>query len=212
MGKASWFLPRNPGPKEPDVHRSFGAALAPLLVLFLSAFAANADGERMYGTLSIGASVPEVSIAGVPSNTGANGDFGAAFGVQSSETFRWDVAEVRYVNFAGTDLGFGTSKSALSLGTTMNWGYFAESASVQPFVSLGLGAERLRYQNGADGLFKNDWAFQWSLGGGVSFNVSDKVGTAIRYRYSKTNRSTEGVDFSVNANVVTLEITYFGGP
>ena len=194
------------------MHRSFGAALAPLLVLFLSAFAANADGERMYGTLSMGASVPDVSVAGVPSDTGANGDFGAAFGVQSSETFRWDVAEIRYVNFAGTDLGFGTSQSALSLGTTMNWGYFAESAFIQPFASFGLGTERLRYQNGADGQFKSDWAFQWSFGGGISFNVSDKVGTAIRYRYTNTNRSTEGVDFSVNTNVVTLELTYFGGP
>jgi opacity protein-like surface antigen len=205
-------LPRNPGRKEPNVNRSFGAALAPFLVLFLSVFAANADDEHLYGTLSMGFSMPEVSVAGVPSATGTNGDFGAAFGVQSSETFRWDIAEIRYVNFAGTDLGFGTSRSALSLGTTMNWGYFAKSAFVQPFASLGLGAERLRYQNSADDALKNDWAFQWSFGGGFSFDVSDKLRTAIRYRYTNTNRSAEGVDFSVNTNVVTLEISYMGGP
>jgi opacity protein-like surface antigen len=205
-------LLRDSGPKEPNVNRLFGAALAPFLVLFLSVFAANADDERLYGTLSMGVSVPEVSVAGISSDTGANGDFGAAFGVQSSETFRWDVAEIRYVNFAGTDLGFGTSRSALSLGTTMNWGYFAKSGFFQPFVSLGLGAERLRYQNSADNALKNDWAFQWSFGGGISFDVSDKVRTAIRYRYTNTNRSAEGVDFSVNTNVVTLEITYMGGP
>ena len=97
------------------MHRAFAAILAPFLLLSLMAPAAQGEGARLYGSASIGFSLPDADLSGTQAASGANGDFGAAIGVQTSEVFRWDIAEVHYVNFSGTDLGFGTSRSSLAL-------------------------------------------------------------------------------------------------
>ena len=122
------------------MHRTTRTAVSILLASCLITATAHADGQRLYGTFSLGAAVPEVDLAGA--DPGASGDFGLALGIQTSETFRWDMVEVHYMNTAGTDLGFGTTRSNVTLGTTLNWGWFNPDARLNPFVSLGLGAAR----------------------------------------------------------------------
>jgi opacity protein-like surface antigen len=203
--------PLNPICKELDVHKKFGAILAPFL-FFVLVSASAAEGFRPYGTFSMGFSVPDATTGGVLAESGTNGSFGAAIGLETSDLFRWDIAEVRYVNFAGTDLGFGTSRSTVSLATTLNWGYFNKSARFQPYVSLGLGTERLRYYSNAKAQNASEWGFQWSLGGGIDLNVSENFRTGIRYRYSKSTRTIESTSYSLAAHAVTLEFSFRGGP
>ena len=193
------------------MHKKSGAILAPFL-FFVLVSASAAEGVRPYGTFSMGFSVPDATANEVQAESGTNGNFGAAIGIQTSDLFRWDIVEVRYVNFAGTDLGFGTSRSAVSLATTLNWGYFAESARFQPYLSLGLGTERLRYYINAKAQGANEWGFQWSLGGGIDQNASDNFRTGIRYRYSKSTRTIESTKYSLAAHAVTLEFAFRGGP
>ena len=193
------------------MHKKSGAILAPFL-FFVLVSASAAEGVRPYGTFSMGFSVPDATANEVQAESGTNGNFGAAIGIQTSDLFRWDIVEVRYVNFAGTDLGFGTSRSAVSLATTLNWGYFAESARFQPYLSLGLGTERLRYYSNAKAQDANEWGFQWSLGGGIDLNASDNFRTGIRYRYSKSTRTIESTKYSLAAHAVTLEFAFRGGP
>ena len=193
------------------MHKKFGAILAPFL-FFVLVSASAAEGVRPYGTFSMGFSVPDATANEVQAESGTNGNFGAAIGIQTSDLFRWDIVEVRYVNFAGTDLGFGTSRSAVSLATTLNWGYFAESARFQPYLSLGLGTERLRYYSNAKAQDANEWGFQWSLGGGIDLNASDNFRTGIRYRYSRSTRTIESTRYALSAHAVTLEFAFRGGP
>ena len=193
------------------MYKKIGTILAPFLFLGLVS-GSSADDMRSYGTFSFGFSVPDATVGAVQAESGTNGNFGAAIGVQTSDLFRWDIAEVRYVNFAGTDLGFGSSRSAVSLATTLNWGYFQKDARFQPYVSLGLGTERLLYYSNAMAETAADWAFQWSLGGGVDMNVSDKLRTGLRYRYSKSTRNTESTNYTLAAHTVTLEFSFMGGP
>ncbi len=212
-GRATQFAgtPLNPICKEFRVYKKFGAILAPFLFLVLVS-ASAAEGVRPYGTLSMGFSVPDATTGGVQAESGTNGSFGAAIGLETSDLFRWDIAEVRYVNFAGTDLGFGTSRSTVSLATTLNWGYFNKSARFQPYLSLGLGTERLRYYSNAKAQSASEWGFQWSLGGGIDLNVSDNLRTGIRYRYSRSTRTIESTKYSLAAHAVTLELSFRGGP
>jgi opacity protein-like surface antigen len=203
--------PLNPICKEFDVHKKFGAILAPFL-FFVLVSASAAEDFRPYGTFSMGFSVPDATTGGVLAESGTNGSFGAAIGLETSDLFRWDIAEVRYVNFAGTDLGFGTSRSTVSLATTLNWGYFNKNARFQPYLSLGLGTERLRYYSNAKAQNASEWGFQWSLGGGIDLNVSDNLRTGIRYRYSRSTRTIESTKYSLAAHAVTLEFSFRGGP
>lgn len=192
------------------MHRSVGAIIAPFLLLFGLASSAQAEGNQFYGTLSLGASMPSATFSGVEAESGTNGDFGAAFGVLTSDFFSWDIAEVHYTNFAGTDLGFGTSNSTLSLGSTFNWGYFKPSSRFHPFVSLGLGSSRLGYQVAGTNMIEADWAFEWNVGGGIEFQTQENFKTGIRYRYRATNRSTVGTEYSVNMHSISLEISFMG--
>ena len=194
------------------MHRVFAATLAPFLLLSLMAPAAQGEGARLYGSASIGFSLPDADISGTPAASGANGDFGAAIGVLTSDVFRWDIAEVHYVNFSGTDLGFGTSRSSLALGTSFNWGLFSPTRRYQPYFSLGLGPARLRYQSNASGQLDDDWAFEWNIGGGVDLAVSEKVRSGIRYRYRRSTRSTDSTNYVINAHSLVLEIAFVGGP
>jgi len=180
-----------------------------LLASCLVAASAQAEGSRLYGTFSMGAAIPEVDLAGA--DPGSSGDFGLALGVQTSDTFRWDIAEVHYMNIAGTDLGFGTTRSNVTLGTTFNWGWFDPEARLNPFVSLGIGTARLRYQEAGTVNLDDDWAFDWNVGGGVSHDISDNVRTSLRYRYRQTNRNAGGEEFSVDIHSISVEFTFVGG-
>jgi opacity protein-like surface antigen len=187
-------------------------ALAPLLFVSLLASSAQGEGTRLYGSASMGFSLPDADISGAVADSGANGDFGAAIGVQTSDVFRWDIAEVHYVNFGGTDLRFGTSRSSVSLGTAFNWGFFSPSERFHPYFSLGVAAARLRYQSNASSQLDDDWGFEWNVGGGVDLAVSDQVRTGIRYRYRRSTRSTERRDYVLSAHSLVLEIAFMGGP
>ena len=173
------------------------------------AASAHAEDQHLYGTFSLGAAIPEVDIASP--EPGASGDFGLALGIQTSDAFRWDIAEVHYMNIAGTDLGFGTTRSNVTLGTTLNWGLFDPDTQFNPFVSLGLGAARLRYQGAGTAILDDDWAFDWNVGGGVSYNASDRARTSLRYRYRRTNRDVGGQDFSVDIHSISVEFSFGGG-
>ena len=192
------------------MHRSAGAIFAPFLLLFGLASSAQAEGSQLYGTLSVGASIPDATFSGVEAESGTNGDFGAAFGIQTSDLFRWDIVDVHYTNFAGVDLGFGTSSSTLSLGSTFNWGYFSPSSRFHPFVSLGLGPSRLGYQVAGTNMTEADWAFEWNVGGGIELQTQETFKTGIRYRYRATNRSTKGTEYSVDMHSISLEISFMG--
>ena len=194
------------------MHRLFTAILAPFLLLSLLAPAAQAEGARLYGSASMGFSLPDADISGTQAASGANGDFGAAIGVQTSDVFRWDIAEVHYVNFSGADLGFGTSRSSLALGTAFSWGLFSPTRRYQPYFSLGLGPARLRYLTNTTGQSDDDWGFEWNVGGGVDLAVSEQVRSGIRYRYRRSTRSTDSVNYVINAHSLVFEIAFVGGP
>jgi opacity protein-like surface antigen len=184
-------------------------ALSIILAACLIGVSAHADDEGLYGTFSLGAAIPEVDIAGA--DPGTSGDWGLALGYQTSKTFRWDIAEVHYMNTAGIDLGFATSRSNLTLGTTLNWGWFDPKVRLQPFVSLGIGAARLRYQEPGSTALNDSWAFDWNLGGGVSTDLSDKLRTGLRYRYRRTNRNNANTAYSVEIHSISVEFSYVGG-
>ena len=191
------------------MQRTTGTAVFILLAACLIAASAHADDSRLYGTFSLGAAIPEVDLAGA--DPGTSGDFGLALGMQTSETFRWDLFEVHYMNTAGTDLGFGTTRSNVTLGTTLNWGLFDPAARLNPFVSLGIGAARLRYQEAGTVSMDDDWAFDWNVGGGVSHNMSDQTRAGLRYRYRRTNRNVSGQEFSVEIHSISVEFSFVGG-
>jgi len=194
------------------MYRQLAAALAPFLLLAQMASIAQADDSRLYLAASMGFSLPDALVSGVEAESGTNGDFGGAVGVQTSDIFRWDIAEAHFVNFNGVDLGFGASRSSVSLGTALNWGLFESDNRYKPYVSLGLGTARLRYLSNATGQMDDDWAFEWNLGGGVDFVSTEDFRAGIRYRYRRSNRNTDGVDYGMRAHSVSLEIAYLGGP
>ena len=194
------------------MYRSTGAVLAPFLLLFGLVSSAQAEDTRIYGTISLGVSVPDATFGGVRAESGSNGDFGLALGVQTSDYFRWDIADVHYMNFAGTDLGFGTSRSNLSFGTTLNWGYFSPTHHFHPFISLGIGPAILRYQATGTNAIDTDWAFEWNVGGGFEVQSSERFKTGIRYRYRATNRNTASTPYSLDMHSLSLELIFMGGP
>ncbi|MEE3326844.1 MAG: outer membrane beta-barrel protein [Myxococcota bacterium] len=147
-------------------------------------------GMKAYAAIRGGLAIPEFEPDGGDTTKGKDGALvGASLGIQPLDFLRWDVIDFSYFNawqsksVAGIPAGFGYSN--MTLGTGFRAGYFADDWKWHPYVSLGLAGNRSIYER--DGERKSRWYFQWSVGGGIEYDIMDRMGIGIRYQFSQSD-------------------------
>lgn len=189
------------------------------LIVFVLLFQSSAMAEtKMFGALRGGLALGTSYADSQYTTTGAGGNFGASFGIQSSEFFRWDLAELNYMSAYQTSRTLGWfDNSALSLGTSMRFGYFAPTTKFHPYVTAGIAANRFQVQQYES--LKSEWAFGWNVGAGVEYALSDEIGLGLRYRYRSSvltqvfcppsGAGCGKYNSKVNFQTVSLEVVFF---
>jgi len=82
-----------------------------------------------------------------------------------------------------------------------------------PFVGGGIGFTKTRYRDVAGGLAVADWAttkFTWSLGGGLSLKVTNRLNLDVGYRYYKFGKPKANAFSGHGTYDVTAQEVYGG--
>ncbi len=158
-----------------------------------------------------GLAAPGVEASGLQVDGDVGVDLGGFAGYRLSDLIQWDVVEVHYMSAPQTgDLGPYTA-SKIALGTCIRLGLFGGNSIIHPYLSWGLGGNRLNIEiQGVD--LSSDWEFEWSLGFGVLVNASRNTSMGFRYRYRTSSFSFRSFfpasDIDVNTHSVNFEMAF----
>jgi len=166
-----------------------------------------------------GLAAPGVEASGLQVDGDVGVDLGGFAGYRLSDLIQWDVVEVHYISApisAPQTDEFGpftatATASEIALGTGIRLGLFGEDSVVHPYLSWGLGGNRLNIEfQGSD--LSSDWEFEWNLGFGVLVDASRNTSMGFRYRYRTSSFSFRSFfpasDIDVNTHSVNFEMAF----
>ena len=181
------------------------------LALLLTSSRAFAE---LTGSLGIGAAIPSIEQGGVELDGSAGYSLSASFGSRLSDFIQWDAVELAYSSADQNTAGIGTyTASSFAIGTGIRIGNFDHDVKFHPYGSFGVGGARVDFEQAGSSFFA-EWGFEWSVGAGALYDVSDGKAIGARYRYrSSSYDEILGVaipEINVNIHTITFEIA-FGG-
>jgi len=186
--------------------RTFLTSLAASLACALMVFSSSAALAGLVATASIGTAIPSVEQGGVQFDGDAGFNLGASLGIRIGDMIQWDAIEVNYMSSDQVDNLFGnyTAKDT-TIGTGVRVGLFGGNSRFHPYASIGIGGTRIDVVD--------QWGFEWNVGGGILFDLTDSLAVGVRYRYRGAKIDSSGIsgsDLDVNTQTVAFEVV-FGG-
>ncbi len=186
---------------------TFFCFLVPLLA------SSSASGE-LVGSLRIGAAIPSIKTGGVELDGDSGYSIDASFGLRISDFVQWDVAEIAYSSADQNGAGIGTfTASSLMFGTGIRIGALGPDSKFHPYGSFGIGGALVDFEQGKF-TGHTEWGFEWSVGAGVLYDISDGKSIGARYRYrSSSYDEVSGfaiLEIDINIHTIAFEIA-FGG-
>ena len=157
-----------------------------LLLTLLAGIAGADEGSKAYITIrpiSQGFS-GEVTVLEQTRESERSYAVGGALGVSFNDYLMMDMLSINYHNsdYRGNDA------SSLNIITEVKAGYFGGDFPLKPYVAVGLGASRVKFDfldPSMPGL--SDWGLAWEAGAGLEYpieNLNMSLGLFYRYRSS----------------------------
>ena len=172
---------------------------------------------KFFGAVRGGVTLTSAEVVGVEADGDTGYNVGGSFGLQFGDYVRWDIFDLAYMSADQTDVSGAWDSSALSLGAGLRFGAFSPEMKFHPYASAGVAGNRVEIGQGSS--VRWQWGFEWNVGVGAEYMLSESVMLGLRYRYRRTDINLlyyipaygfyTSVNYKVNLQTISLELLFF---